>query len=84
VSIPSRTRTKIEKLYTALDQLEDDLILRELDSALDLIKKSASKIEIINNEIRETNKNLEAIAEVTDKAAKAVKALVQRTFDTRF
>lgn len=75
-SIPTRTRTKLEKLYTLLDKLEDDLILRELDEALDALKRAAEKIEVVNEEIREATEKLEAIAEIVNKAAKAVKVLV--------
>ena len=75
-SIPARTRAKLETLYTMLDRLEDDLILCELDEALDALEKASGKIEAINQEIRETKKELEAITEKVEKATKAVKILV--------
>lgn len=75
-SLPAKSRTKLERLYTLLDKLEDDLILRELDEALDALVTSAEKIEKVSEEIREATKELEGIAEIVEKAAKAVKVLV--------
>jgi superfamily I DNA/RNA helicase len=74
-SIPGKDRAKLERLYTYIDKLEDDLILGELDESIESLEKSSKKIKEINEKIRETNKDIEGIADIVDKAADVVSAL---------
>ncbi|WP_428352918.1 hypothetical protein [Methyloprofundus sp.] len=76
VSISSKKRKELEKLYIKLDEIEDMLILEEITNKVDALTQASTELEVINDNIRKNIKELEGIAEMVGRAANAVKILV--------
>lgn len=68
-------RALLENLYADLDTQEDILILEAIDEKLDALRAAGTRLEETATKIRKEIAKLEKVAEVVDKAAKAIRIL---------
>jgi hypothetical protein len=69
-------RSLLENLCVDLDGQEDILILEAIDKKIDALKTAGTRLEETAGKISREISKLQNVAEIVDKAAKAIKILV--------
>lgn len=70
-------RQKLEQANIELNNLEGELILREIRERVDALTNDCARLEALAKDMKQSAEKLKAIAEMIEKAAKAVAVLVE-------
>ena len=78
-SLSINKKRAMDKLFFALERVEDELILMDITAKVDDLLAAAGELNSVNEKIKESIKELEDIAKSVAQAANAVKVLVDVT-----
>jgi hypothetical protein len=76
-ALPTPDRQQLETAYGALDEVEGVLILQEINERLDALRSDSDNLAALARKMAQSAQRLQAIADLIDRAAKAVAALVE-------
>ena len=74
--LSSQNLSELNTLYLELDKLEGVLILKDIAARVDALQSDANDLEKIAGDLRASIQALKDVADKVDKAAKAIKILV--------
>jgi len=74
-SISDKDRGLLEQAYTMLDEVEDDLILKEIGDRIDELKASSAALSKVTAKMDTNVKKIKKVVDLVDDAAQGLKAL---------
>ncbi len=74
-AISDKDRSLLEQAYTVLDEVEDDLILRELADRIDGLKAASAALGKVTAKMDTAVKKIQKVVDLVGDAAQALKAL---------
>ncbi|MGR9107367.1 MAG: hypothetical protein ACU843_10610 [Gammaproteobacteria bacterium] len=75
-SLSPESRAIMERLYSQLDDVEDELIMEEITARVEQLKRASSNLSAINREMAAAADNIAEFAAKVGQVADAIKILV--------